>query len=183
MQGLALVDYDNVGGYRNRTKSDFELHAADLMDRLVSAFNAVFPDLDDLDVRLYGGWMDESGRPSPAALYLYTVLPALRRRHRGLATRVALATAMLEFPHVHLRGTMRTRGTQRRQKMVDGMLGCDAVFAAVHSLGRVGIVTDDDDLIPATLAAHKAARGHAVWIRSRPFGDGLNDDGLRRRGV
>ena len=67
--------------------------------------------------------------------------------------------------------------------MVDGMLGCDAVFAVRLAESRVGIVSDDDDLLPATLSAHAANPAGAAWIRRRADGAGVNDQALRARGV
>ena len=185
MHGLALVDYDNLRGYRRKSKADFERHAEDLIDTLVRAFRTGFPELRELDVRFYGGWTDEHGLPSRDALWLLQTLPSLRGRRHGLIVRPSLATAMLQFPDLILRGTVRLDESQpqrKRQKMVDGMLGCDAVFAATEGLARrVGVVTDDDDLVPATLSAHAANTKLTVWMRLRHTGTGLNDRSLTER--
>ncbi len=183
MQGLALVDYDNMRGYRRKSKADFEQHAAELIDMLAHAFRTGFPDLRELDVRFYGGWTDERGLPSRDALWLHQTLPALRGRRHGLIVRPSLATAMLQFPDLVLRGTVRLESGRTRQKMVDGMLGCDAMFGATEGLARVGVISDDDDLVPATLSAHAANTTLTVWLRPRPAGEGLNDQRLSERGV
>ena len=187
--GLALIDYDNLRGFRRKSQADFELHAADLVDMVIRAFRSGFPDIWELDVRFYGGWTDEFGLPSRDHLWFLQTLPRLRGRRHGLIVRPALATAMLQFPELILRGTVRFEAPQPgrkqrpRQKMVDGMLGCDAVFAAAAGLARVGVVTGDDDLIPATLSAHAANSRLTVWMRPQKAGAGTNDRNLMERGL
>ena len=183
MQGLALVDYDNMRGYRRKSKADFERHAADLIDMLAHAFRTEFPDLRELDVRFYGGWTDEWGFPSRDAVWLLQALSPLRGRRHGLIVRPSLATALLQFPELVLIGTVRLESGRCRQKMVDAMLGCDATFVATEGLARIGIITDDDDLVPATLSAHAANATLTVWMRPRPVGEGLNDSRLVERGL
>ena len=129
VQGLALVDYDNLCP-RNRSEHEVEIRTAELLDLLAYASQAVFPGLRELDVRLYGGWIDEQGVHSPSALWLLPLLPVLRGRRQGLIVRPTLAMTMLQFPDIELRGTVRLQAKSRRQKMVDGMLGCDAAFVA-----------------------------------------------------
>lgn len=182
MQGLALVDYDNLCP-GNRSEPEVELCTAELLDSLARASQAAFPGLRELDVRLYGGWLDELGVPSPSARWLLPLLPVLRGRRRGLIVRPTLATAMLQFPDVELRGTVRLHAKRKRQKMVDTMLGCDAVFAAALGQSRVEIVSNDDDLLPAALSAHAADPPSTAWIRPRAAGAGINDRALSERGV
>lgn len=181
MQGVALVDFDNVCGYRIQTRADCDLHTTALLDTLARAFGTAFPALRELDVRLYGGWTDESGIPSPAASRLLPIIPVLRGRRHGLIVRPSLALAMCQFPDLILRGTVRMQSRNRLQKMVDGMLGCDAMFIAAGGLTPIGIVTDDDDLLPATLSAHITNPARTVWMRRRPAGTGLNDKYLADR--
>lgn len=181
MNALALVDYDNLRGFRRKSAVDVEHHAGELIDLLVRAFRAGFPRLRELDVRFYGGWTDESGLPSRDALWLLQALPPLRGRREGLIVRPALATAMLQFPRFILRGTVRLQYRRKRQKMVDAMLGCDAVYAAASGLTGIGVVTGDDDLLPATLSAHAVNPGATVWIRPESAGLRLNDHELAAR--
>ena len=188
-QGLALVDYDNLCRYdKNPTTADVELRTLELIDLLASAFRAAFSRLTELDIRFYHGWIDERGFHSPAAVRLLGVLPGLRGRRSGLIVRPSLATTMVGFPRIVLKGTVRLRIPRRRhprweQKMVDGMLGFDALSAAEEGATRVGIVTDDDDLVPAVLSAHAARAESIVWMRRRPSGSGLNDRNMTERGV
>ena len=162
---------------------DVERRTDDLVDAITRVFRGAFPDLRELDVRLYGGWMDERGVPSPAAFLLLQVVPALRGRRHGVIVRPSLATAMVRFPDFRLRGTVRLRTKPKRQKMVDGMLGCDAIFVAADRLTRIGVVTDDDDLVPALLAAHAANGSWTTWVRFRRSREGLNDRRLADRGL
>lgn len=188
-QGLALVDYDNLCRYeKTATKADVELRTLELVDLLASAFRAAFSRLNELDIRFYGGWIDERGLASPDSVRLLEILPGLRGRRCGLIVRPSLATTMVRFPRMILKGTVRLRTPRRgrpwrEQKMVDGMLGFDALSAAEGGATRVGIVTDDDDLVPAVLSAHAARAEAIVWMRPRPAGHGLNDRSMTERGV
>ena len=182
-QGLALVDYDNVRRRENDSKADVELDTVDLVDTVASAFREAFPGLKELDVRFYGGWIDEFGFPSPAAFQLLPVLTVIRGRRSGLIVRPSLAVTMVQFPDMVLRGTVRLGARPKRQKMVDGMLGCDAIAVAAAGLAQVGLVTDDDDLIPAALSAYAVSTKPIAWIRRRSNGTGLNDRNLTARGL
>ena len=137
-----------------------------IAEQVSRAFAALFPAADELDLRLYGGWINEQGWPSRHASWLHELLPALRGRRNGLIVRPALATSMIQFPEFHPRGTVRRRlrprtrnGAARyEQKMVDGMLACDALYAAAQAQTCVGIVTDDDDRYPAPFRHAPATR-------------------------
>ena len=183
MQGLALVDFDNFRGRDRKSKADLEIDTRTIVDNVTRAFTAVYPDTREIDVRLYGGWTDSAGLPSRDASWLHELLPELRGRRHGLIVRPALATTMIRFPELHLRGTVRRRGRNQRQKMIDGMIGCDALHMATHGQTCIGIVTDDDDLLPATLSAHDTNAGMLVWMRTRSIGSAINDSILVGKGV
>ena len=59
--------------------------------------------------------------------------------------------------------------------MIDGMIGCDAIHMVMGGLAYVGIVTDDDDLLPAALFAHSMNANVLAWIRARRVGSAMND--------
>jgi len=183
VQGLALIDFDNFRGRGKRSKAELEIHTQTLVDGVTRAFTAEFPDTRELDIRLYGGWTDRTGLPSRDASWLHELLPRLRGRRHGLIVRPTLATAMIRFPELLLRGTVRGRGRKQRQKMIDGMIGCDALHIAVHGRTYLGVVTDDDDLLPATLSAHDANVGMLAWMRDRVVGSAINDPILLRKGL
>lgn len=183
MRNLALVDYNNLCGRDIDSQAKAEFRTTELLDRLAAIFRSEYPCSTEIDVRLYGGWVDEYGLPSPAANRLLPILPALRGRRYGMIVRPSLATAMVGFPDTILKGTVRLRSKRRHQKMVDAMMGCDAICAVAAIPARVALVTDDDDLVPAALSANAVARTALAWIRPRPVGQGLNDGRLTRRGI
>ena len=183
MQGLALIDHDNFRPRDRKSRADLEIDARVLVDSVARAFAIAFPDARELDVRLYGGWTDETGGPSRDASWLHELLPNLRGRRYGLIIRPALATTMIRFPGFLLRGTVRGQGRNQRQKMIDGMMGCDAFHVTSCGRTHVGIVTDDDDLLPAALSAHGANAGALVWMRSRGPGSAINDPALLHEGL
>lgn len=183
MQGLALVDYYNFRALDRSSRADMELDTAVLLDDVARGFVAIFPDTRELDVRLYGGWTNEGGLPSRDASRLYEILPNHRGRRHGVIVRPTLATSMILFPEFVLRGTVRGEGRNRRQKMVDGMIGCDAIGLATDGISYVAIVTDDDDLLPAAIFANHTNADVLVWMRAREIGTAMNDDSLLSQGL
>lgn len=187
MLGLALVDWYNFRRRDQSAKTDLELITETLVDRVSHSFATLFPGTRELDVRLYGGWTDESGWPSRHASWLHELLPNLRGRRNGLIVRPTLATSMIQFPWFLPRGTVRRRlrnGRQgHEQKMVDGMLGCDALYVAMRSQASIGIVTDDDDLLPNALSSHAGSSAAVVWMRTRSVGSATNDRQLLDAGL
>ena len=184
MQGLALIDLDNFRERDKKSKADLEFDTETLVDDVARTFATVFPAARELDVRLYGGWTDEIGSPSRDASWLYGLLPDLRGRRHGLIVRPTLATTMIQFPEFLLRGTVRVQARRQRQKMIDGMIGCDALYiAATNGRTYISIVTDDDDLLPATLSAHRANADMLAWMRTRTVGSAINDAGLLNEGL
>ena len=183
VQGLALIDYDNFRRHGRRSKTDSELDAQTLVDSVARVFATAFPDARELDVRLYGGWTDSTGLPSRDASWLHELLPDLRGRRHGLIVRPALATTMIQFPGFLLRGTVRGQERNRRQKMVDGMMGCDALYMAAQGRTYVSVVTNDDDLLPATLSAHATNTDMLAWMRARGVGSAMNDASLLNEGL
>lgn len=181
--GLALIDYYNFRTPEARSRAELELETETVLDQVVRAFAHVFPGTVELDLRLYGGWTDEAGSPTGDAAWLLQLLPVLRGRRDGVIVRPSLATAMIRFPELLLRGTLRGLGRNRRQKMVDAMMGLDATYMADEGLTHLGIVTNDDDLLPAALTAHDINAEVVAWIRSRPVGSALNDRALLEMGL
>ena len=181
--GLALIDYYNFRTPEAKSRADLELETETVLDEVVGAFGHVFPGTAELDVRLYGGWTDESGSPTADAAWLLQLLPALRGRRHGVIVRPSLATAMIRFPEFLLRGTLRGQGRNRRQKMVDAMMGVDAMYMASEGMTCLGIVTNDDDLLPAAVTAHDINGEVLAWIRARPAGSALNDRVLLEKGL
>ena len=183
MEALALIDFDNFRSNRQRAATDIADCAQRLLNGVSEAFRSVFPETTELDARFYGGWIDVGGSLTQDAIRLHKILTTFRGRRYGLIVRPALATAIISVPDLPLRGTVRGRGLQLHQKMVDTMIGCDAIHIAHYESVYLGIVTTDDDLLPAALSAHTVRQGMLVWMRSRPVGSGCNDTELQNRGL
>lgn len=183
MSGVALVDFDNLRPTREKSKADLEFHASEIVDEVSNAFFDAFPDSQELDVRLYGGWTEVDGTLSRDACWLAGLLPKLRGRRRGAIVRPALATTIIEYPKLLLHGTIRPHRDRMHQKMVDGMIGADAIFMAIEGMTHIGVVTDDDDVIPATLTAYARRPEVLIWMRRRKIGSGMNDDALSTLGL
>lgn len=183
MQALALVDYDNCRTRTAGSVADLELDTLRIIDRVTNPLALSFPRMREVDVRLYGGWTDLAGLPTPDAWALLGLLPNLRGRRHGMIVRPSLAVSMIEYPHLLLRGTLRGQGKSRRQKMVDGMMGCDAAFVARQGDTLVLLTTDDDDILPSVLAAYASNKEMTVWIRAREVGSAINDARVLGMGV
>ena len=65
MQGLALIDHDNFRRRDRKSRADMEIDARTLVESVARTFIIAFPDTRELDIRLYGGWTDETGGPEP----------------------------------------------------------------------------------------------------------------------
>lgn len=183
MQGLALIDCDNFRDRNKKARVDLHLAIQELVVGVTDTFVSAFPDARELDIRLYGGWTEPSGLPSRDAIWLSEFLPDLRGRRHGLIIRPALAVTMIEFPELLLRGTVRGPVRRKRQKMVDGMMGCDAIHMAESGNIFVGIVSDDEDILPATLTAHARNSTAMTWIHLRKVGEAINDADLLHQGL
>ncbi len=181
--GLALVDFHNFVADRS-SGSSIQAAAQDAVDAAVQAF-AHSGTVAALDIRFYGGWLDEDGHPSPNAQTLLATLPDLRGRRRGMVVRPELAMAMMAEPTLRLHGTVRLRGGRRREKMVDQMIGCDMVFLAGSegSFVDIAVFSSDDDLIPPLLMTNKIKPNLARWVRKHSIHTRPNDQRLRHLGL
>ena len=155
----------------------------EVLDAVVGGFRRWRP-VREIDVRLYGGWLDEHGHLSANANDFTRLLPYLRGRRQGTIVRPSLALALLMFPYLRLRGTVRVDSRRRRQKMVDQMIGCDAMYLAVNPLEDVlvAVFTGDDDLLPPLLMANACDGSEVRWMRGEGQ-DRPNDAGLPSLGV
>lgn len=183
MLGLILVDFDNLRSGRDKSRGALERDASALLDEIPRVFLEAFPAALEMDVRLYGGWTDELGQRARDARWLTALLPSLRGRRGGIIVRPALATSMIQFQNITLRGTVRGVGRKRRQKMVDGMIGSDAMFVRANAAVPIGIASDDDDMVPSALSVSAQSPQAFAWMRRREVGAALNDDALLRQGL
>ena len=93
--------------------------------------------------------------------------------------------AMMVEPGLRLHGTVRLRGRRRREKMVDQMIGCDAMFLAGGDglIADVVVFSNDDDLVPPMLMANKSTPGLTRWVRKQSSHARPNDQRLRGLGL
>lgn len=180
---LILVDFHNTLKQRAFDAGLLELHAVDLFQCIARFLRGQLRRIVDVDVRLYGGWLDEYGHPSRDAHCLLQILPLLPRRMGGLRLRPSLAFELIGRSDLLLRGFLRTKTDKQRQKMVDGMLGCDAIVAADLATDLILIVSDDDDFLPAFITASTFDKSRIALIRARRTHAGLNDALLIAHGM
>ena len=183
MRLIALVDYDNVRATPERTPTDAALNLEELVDRIVLLTRANHPDAEEIDLRLYGGWITEAGHYSRNAQWLMGALPIARGRRDGIRLKAHLVTNPVCQPSKLLIGTVRLRTKPVRQKMVDGLMTIDAIHLASHPEVEVLIISDDDDLIPCVLALRISVSSPLFVYRLRTAGSGLNDAMLSSLGV
>ena len=163
MQGLALVDFHNYMSPKT-SRTGLQSTAEELVKTVVATFSDWQPQIREIDLRLYGGWIDEAGDTSPDASVLLPFIPYLNGRYNGIVVRLSLATTMLVQPEFTLSGTVRLQVRRHRQKMVDQMIGCDAIFMTGDSV-LVAVFSDDDDMIPPLVMAHSIKPGSTLWVR------------------
>jgi hypothetical protein len=180
----ALVDYDNVRSANERTAYDARLNLEDLVSTIVGTVLSLQPKATDLELRLYGGWIDENSRYSALAQWLLACLPDTPRRRGRLRVRTLLAVAPLCAPEVTLVGLVRLGPNGRRQKMVDSLLLIDLVHLMRERSIRLMVVSDDDDFVPGAVAATRWSK-QQFWLlrKDRKFGAGPNDGTLVSLGV
>ena len=158
---FVLADYDNCKAGASREETDAEAGAS--LERLFEVVDDLLRSRGMTEVKrvylyLYGGWLDEKGRPSAESTRIGRVLPRYRSRkiaasHVTIATKIALEA----FPERSLIGT-RYGG---KQKMVDAMLALDAAhFATPSDPSRaadraVVIVSADVDILPGLVSRRR----------------------------
>jgi hypothetical protein len=183
----ALIDYDNACRTvtPERSPRDVAINLDELLRAVAAQASVLLPGVDELDVRLYGGWADRGGNATPRAGWILQELPGFRTRLNGLRIRPRLATSLLALPEDHLIGTHRS-DVESQQKLVDGMLSVDALTLARDGERIIIVVSDDDDFVPAVLVGFlwtPRASPLVLFRRVKPPGDALNDPLLQRRGI
>lgn len=172
---VALLDYDNLVRSPERSPADVEYNLIALSEILVGEAKAVSPTVSELQLRVYGGWIDEQSGYSTRGQSMLAALPVVRTRKKGVRILPILVTTLVgDNPRV-LKGSIRNT-TPPRQKMVDVMLGVDAVAFAIEGERSILFATDDDDLVPAVLACRLRTRRPISVVRLRDAGTACNDD-------
>jgi hypothetical protein len=183
MQAFAFVDYDNAKAItREKSHWDVLANIETMIERLAGVRKIYFNEVDELVIRLYGGWIDEVGRNSTRADWVLPHLSDLRGRRYGTRLRIELAVSTLHISHIRLIGTYRIGAGVEGQKMVDTLIAVDISHMAEISDCPLIVLSDDEDIVPPILNA--AARGSKTYlIRKRLEGEGLNDASLSETGV
>lgn len=183
MKCHVLIDYDNVQPGRERTRLDTALNVEQLVEDLVDTLRTALPELSELRLRLYGGWVDERGQFSRIAHWLMAALEDQRGIRGGVRVFPKMAVSALCRPDARLRGTVRLEAKRRRQKMVDGLIIVDAVTLGLQEVEALCIVSDDDDLVPGVLASRVLGGVEAGLLRTVNRPSALNDTVLTACGA
>lgn len=170
-----------------------ERNSGDVLTGLLSIFDSLFrmlrastTEYDEIRARFYGGWLHEDGRWTERADWMRSELRALRGRRDGIRVLPELAVALISIPARGLRGTARIRTDRSaysfEQKMVDTLLSTDLVLLNPAVDEDILVISDDEDLVPAVMAA-QSLYGRVALLRRRVVGWGCNDHHLVDLGV
>lgn len=179
------MDYDNAtNGLREQRLSDAAANLQWVFD-VVTKYVALrvssrYGRISELQVRLYGGWLDERGQATGRADWIYRVVGDMRGRRNGVRVLPQVATTIASCPDDALIGLCRKRAGSREQKMVDTMMTVDLLHFAQERDAILLVMSDDDDMVPGVLAA-ASYWAKPVWLlRRRKDGAGLNDRVCRK---
>lgn len=178
-----LVDAENIRRTALATRADVE----DLLWALGEFVEIVIlpldPDAADVELRLYGGWRDAAGAITPKGEWLLASLHLLRGIRQRIRFRPSVAFSIAKVPSVTLNGTFRRRGGKPIQKMVDIMIGLDVCLYAEEPSAFTVVLSNDEDLVPAFVAALQNKVDPLLWIRPGRTSAAPNDATLLRRGL
>lgn len=178
MEAIVLVDYDNIRKNRvERSLADAESNLLEIAGVLSAECARANPRIVEVELRLYGGWITTHGQYSHRAQMLLSTLASVRRNLNGVAVRPELVFRLANTQHAQFIGTLREDRCPPEQKMVDTLLAIDLL--TLSETFPVFLATDDDDLVPAIVAAAIRSTQPAYLIRRRPAGAGLNDNVCR----
>jgi uncharacterized LabA/DUF88 family protein len=174
VEAVVLVDYDNILGRRlERSLADAEANLLEIAEVLAGECVNVIPTIHEIELRLYGGWITERGQYSRRAQMLLATLASARKKFHGVMIRPELVFRLAKTAHARFVGTLREHRNPTQQKMVDTLMAVDALILSETS--AIFLATDDDDLVPAIVAAAIRSPHSAYLVRRRPYGVGLND--------
>jgi uncharacterized LabA/DUF88 family protein len=175
---VALIDFRSLlrGATSDATCREAVELVAELSRSSISPSSRTASPPRELRCRLYGGFRDRSGRPTPEYVGLLRHIDLLRGLARGVRTVPAIALNIMSLPSDDLVGTYRRTG----QKMVDTTMAADCAALAGGGWRSLTLVSNDDDFVPVLLSI--TGRGIPVqWLRRSRDGD--NDALLSRQGV
>lgn len=173
---VALVDYDNMRQVKpERTQLEVEANLATLIGQIREKAREHVASVGEIEIRLYGGWVNERGQYTRNAQWLFASLRRHWGRRDGVILKPRLITRLAARPTDPLVGTFRAFASPPGQKMVDSMLTVDAIHFSARPSGGLMIFSDDDDFVPAAIVAGMSRSQGIHWIRVRATGQGLND--------
>lgn len=178
---IALVDYDNVRPTQRETNPDFlEMNLTKVTEGVCSVVKMVMGEaVNELVLRLYGGWTQLNGRYSERGDWLLRRISAARGLHQGIRVLPEMALSIEQRRACRLRGLYRPRPGGTEQKMVDSMICVDLLHFARCLEGPIFVASDDDDMVPALLAAVETDTRSVCVLRHRGQGAASNDDHLK----
>lgn len=167
----ALIDYDNAKVIeRERSLFDVKYNVGRIANRCAQVVKANYGGCSEVALRFYGGWTDKVDNLTVAGGWIYAALGEIRGRTLGLrmTAEVAVNNIFCEVPR--LVGLYRDGG----QKMVDTLLVADMVWIAAKLHTPIVLLSDDEDMLPGTIATKFHGREVTV-CRRRSIGEAMND--------
>jgi hypothetical protein len=160
-----VVDYDNAAIHKERSQTDVALNLDLLTSRVSGALSSLIPDSEEAILRLYGGWLTLDRQSTQRAGWLLAEMTNYRRKVGPLRLRISMVTAILAKADVSIFGTYQ----DQEQKMVDEMLAVDVIEMASETDTSLAVVSDDQDVIPALIAAgeRRTSRNPIYLLRRR----------------
>lgn len=156
-----------------------------IFDRVRTSLQKHLPGVREVEVRLYGGWLDQDGLFLPLAEWILADLASHRSLSHGIRLKPTLCVSLAQRPGYRLFGTCRTDTRPRRQKMIDLMVGFDAHFFARTYASPIVVLCDDEDFVPAAILSRVSPvpKSDLVWVKSNSMRRRPNDLELTRLGV
>lgn len=146
---LALVDYDNVMSAEEKNKGDTAANIYDICSIISRYITDRDPSVEEVNLRLYGGWVDLSMRETVRASWLLAEISAFRTRINKIRFKPSIVRDLIDYPTATLIGTYQNK----EQKMVDAMISFDLLSFSKEYDGIIILFSDDTDFVPALLLA------------------------------
>lgn len=179
-----LIDYDNIKPYRQETTIyDVQANIVSITKSVIDFCSNSLKDKGDINIRLYGGWIDEVGHYSQLGNWLLSSLGMIRGLINHWRVIPSLVTSIAVLPGETLLGTLRTHQPRLKQKMVDSMLAVDSIYFANQTTSHLLLISDDDDMVPPVLASRMLSVNNLFVIRKRANGTAINDNLCNRYGI
>ncbi|MBB5757784.1 hypothetical protein HNR00_002500 [Methylorubrum rhodinum] len=170
----ALIDYDNIMSVKERSITDVITNLSEMIPHLVFKIQALVPDVEEVNFRLYGGWSLRDGQSSQQCVWLLSEMGRFNRRHGSVRAKCRLARELIAQTDLSLVGTYRDGG----QKMVDGMITADLIHLSNDEEISLVLVSDDDDFVPGVITGSclRSSKSPLIVLRpKRKKAEPLND--------